>query len=343
MATRCRTNGERRILIRPTRNPTQCRASHARRERRSIRPAIDRHLPKRIRPAWRVVRRTITNFVDEEGLQWSGAVAFYLVLSVPPLLIAAVSIGVVLVGAESARSFLVDQVARFLPGQQGVIEEIVGQTVDASGAAVAAAIGFLLFSGSRVFASLITAINLMWHEIEPPGFWKRQVERIVMVLTIGALLAMAGVADVVFAFAGELLNLPTSVRVLAQSQVVPVLFIGTALFLLFYLIPRRAATWQTALIGAAVGAVALRVAQVGFTTYVRTFGGFDSAYGPIAGLAAVLTWALVASSVILLAAHLVAVMNSPDREPRPAEHQHPGEAEAKRRPKPKRREDQAPS
>ena len=228
-------------------------------------PTIDRHLPKRIRPAWRVVRRTITNFVDEEGLQWSGAVAFYLVLSVPPLLIAAVSIGVVVVGAESARSFLVDQVARFLPGQQGVIEEIVGQTVDASGAAVAAAIGFLLFSGSRVFASLITAINLMWHEIEPPGFWKRQLERIVMVLTIGALLALAGVADVVFAFAGELLNLPVSVRVLAQSQVVPVLFIGTALFLLFYLIPRRAATWQTALIGAAVGAVALRVAQVGFT------------------------------------------------------------------------------
>ncbi len=305
-----------------------------------IRPAIDRHVPKPLRPAWRVIRRTVMNYVDEQGLQWSGAVAFYLVLSVPPLLIAAVSIGVVVVGADSARSFLVDQVARFLPGQQGVIEEIVEQTVDASGAAVAAAIGFLLFSGSRVFASLITAINLMWHEIEPPGFWKRQVERIVMVFTIGALLALAGVADVVFAFAGELLNLPTSVRVLAQSQVVPVLFIGTALFLLFYLIPRRAATWQTALLGAAVGAIALRVAQVGFTTYVRTFGGFDSAYGPIAGLAAVLTWALVASAVILLAAHLVAVLNSPDREPRPADHQQPGEAEAKRRPKPKRREDQ---
>ncbi len=339
MATRGRTNGERRILIRLIPNPSHCRASHAQREHRSIRPAIDRHLPKRLRPAWRVVRRTVANYFDEEGLQWSGAVAFYLVLSVPPLLIAAVSIGVVVVGPESARSFLVDQVARFLPGQQGVIEEIVEQTVDASGAAVLAAIGFLLFSGGRVFASLIAAINLMWQEIEPPGFWKRQLERIVMVFTIGALLALAGVVDVVLAFAGEVLDLPMSLRVLAQSQVVPVLFIGTALFLLFYLIPRRAATWQTALLGAAVGAVALRVAQVGFTAYVRTFGGFDSAYGPIAGLAAILTWALVASAVILLAAHLVAVMNSPDREPRRADHHQPGEAEAKRRPKPNRRED----
>jgi len=302
-------------------------------------PTIDRRVPKRIRPAWRVLRRTVANYIDEEGLQWSGAVAFYLVLSVPPLLIAAVSIGVVVVGPDTARSFLVDQVARFLPGQQGVIEEIVQETVDASGGAMLAAIGFLIFSGSRVFASLIAAINIMWQEIEPPGFWKGQVERIVMVFTVGALLALAGVVDVVLAFAGEILELPMSVRLLAQSQVVPVLFIGAALYLLYFLIPRRAATWQTALLGAAVGAIALRVAQVGFTAYVGTFGGFDSAYGPIAGLAAVLTWALVASAVILLAAHLVAVMNSPDREPRPADHQQPGEAEAKRRPKPKRREE----
>ena len=61
---------------------------------------IDRHLPKRVRPAWRVIRRTASNYLDEEGLQWSGAVAFYLVLSVPPLLIAAVSIGVALIGAD---------------------------------------------------------------------------------------------------------------------------------------------------------------------------------------------------------------------------------------------------
>src|SRR5690606_28225625 len=63
-----------------------------------LRGRIDRRLPKRVRPAWRVSRRTVANYLDEEGLQWAGAVAFYLVLSVPPLLIAAMSIGVVVVG-----------------------------------------------------------------------------------------------------------------------------------------------------------------------------------------------------------------------------------------------------
>ena len=158
-----------------------------------------------------------------------------------------------------------------------------------------AAIAFLLFTGSRVFASLIAAINLMWHEIEATGFWRRQLQRTGMVFTVGALLVLAGAADVALALAGDALDLPPPLRVLIQSQLVPALFIGSGLFLLFYLIPRKAATWRTALAGAIFGAVALRLAQALFTGYLRDFGGFDSAYGPIAGLAAVLTWALVAS------------------------------------------------
>jgi membrane protein len=285
------------------------------------------------------VRRTATNYVDEEGLQWSGAVAFYLVLSVPPLLIAAVSIGVVLIGAEQTRTFLVDQVAQFLPAEEEIISEIVEQTVDQSGAAALFAVAFLLFSGSRIFASLIAAINLMWQEVEPEAFWRRQLQRAGMVLSIGVLLALAGVADVLIVLAAEFLELPRTLQILAQSQLVPALFIGSALFLLFFLVPRRAATWRTALSGAVLAAVTLRVAQGIFTEYLRTFGGFDSAYGPIAGLAVILTWALVASAIILLAAHFVAVLNSPDREPRPTEHKVPGQSEASRRPKPKRREE----
>jgi membrane protein len=306
---------------------------------------IDRRIPKPMRPAWRAARRTVANYLDEEGLQWSGAVAFYLVLSVPPLLIAAVSIGVVVVGADAAQSFLVGQVQQFLPAQDEIIADIVEQTVNASGPAALVAVGFLLFSGSRVFASLIAAINIMWQEIESPGFWRRQVERVAMVVTVGALLALAGVVDVAIAIAIDLLDLPVAVRLVAQSQLIPLLFLGTGLFLLYFLIPRRAATWRTALLGAVVAAVGLRVAQAGFTAYLATFGAFGSAYGPIAGLAVVLTWALVASAIILLGAHLVAVLNSPDREPRREarpDHQLPGQPEASRRPRPHRRDEEAP-
>jgi uncharacterized BrkB/YihY/UPF0761 family membrane protein len=44
---------------------------------------MEERLPRLVRRPVRVARRTVANYFDEEGLQWSGAVAFYLVLSMP--------------------------------------------------------------------------------------------------------------------------------------------------------------------------------------------------------------------------------------------------------------------
>lgn len=293
---------------------------------------IDERLPQRLRPAWRVVRRTVRNYFDEEGLQWSGAVAFYLVLSVPPLIIAAFSVGVVLVGEETARGYLTNQVTQFLPAEQDLVERIVGETIQARGPAAAISLGFLLFSGSRVFATLIAAINVMWEELPQPGFWRRQITRIVMVFTIGGIFALAALADLVIAFAGDMQALPTGVRTLFQSQVIPAALAFAALFLLYRIVPRQLPSAMTAFVGAFVGMIALRVAQGGFTAYLATIGGFESAYGPIAQGAVLLTWALVASMVVLLGAHLVAVLNNADRRRSrhgPERHPAPGEQQAR--------------
>lgn len=273
---------------------------------------------------WRAIR----NFIDQEGVQWSGAIAFYLVLSVPPLLIAAFSIGVTVVGAETARGYIADQITQFLPARQEVIRQIVNQTISTSGPAILVSLAFLLFSGSRIFASLIAAINVMWRELPDTGFIRRQVIRIVMLLTTGALFALAGAIDLGVALAGD--AIPSPFRWLLQSQLLPAALAMAALFLLFKVVPRRSATWQSALIGAAAGMVLLRFAQGAFTAYLATIGGFESAYGPIAGAAVLMTWALVASGVILMAAHLVAVLNQADRRSRGSErHGAPGEDQAR--------------
>lgn len=273
-----------------------------------------------------VVWRTVRNFVQQEGLQWSGAIAFYLVLSVPPLLIAGFSVGVAIVGQETAQAFLTNQVTQFLPARQGVIERVVGQTIDTSGPAIAVSFAFLLFSGSRVFASLIAAINVMWQRLPEPGFWQRQLTRFVMVATIGALFALAGAVDLGVAIAGD--AIPSPLRGLLETQLLPMGLATAGLFLLFLVVPRRSATWRTALVGAVVGAVLLRIAQAAFTAYLATVGGFESAYGPIASAAVLMTWALVASGVLLLAAHLVAVLNHADTDEDP-QHGAPGQAQAR--------------
>ena len=276
--------------------------------------ALSNRLGHAARAGWTAV----TNFADQEGMQWSGAVAFYLILSVPPLVIAAFSIAVAVVGEGTARDFVTSQVTQFLPAQEDVVRQLASRTIDSSGAAVVVSLAFLLFSGSRVFATLIAVINLMWKELPEPGFWRRQLTRIAMLVTTGLLLALAGAIDVAIAIFGD--EVPRPLAILAQSQVLPAAVLVAALFLLFKIVPRRAASWSSAITGAVVGAILLRVAQAGFTAYLATVANFRSAYGPIAGAAIVMTWALVASVIILLAAHLVAVLNpGPGSRPDSAE------------------------
>jgi membrane protein len=256
-----------------------------------------------------VLLRAVANFVKQEGMQWAGAVAFYLVLSVPPLVIAATSIAITVAGSEAAEDFITEQVAEFLPVAEDMLAEVAEVTVDVATPAALISLGFLLFSGTRIFAALIAAIHLMWHEVEPAGIVRTQLTRGVMLAAVGGLIVLAAALEVTIAVARDALELPVVVGWVLNAQIVPVILLTVALFTLYRLVPRRQASTLSALVVALLAAVALRVAQFGFTFFLITFAEFETAYGPLASIAAIMTWALVASVIILVGAHLVAIVN----------------------------------
>jgi membrane protein len=259
-----------------------------------------------------VVRQTVENFLNQQGMQWAGAVAFYLVLSIPPLLIAATSIADAIVGSGEAQEYIVSTVTRFVPIEERLIDEIADETLNGIGLAALVSLGFLLFSGTRIFAALITAIHVMWEEVETAGFIRMQVTRGVFLIGVGLLLGLAVIVEVGIGLVEDAVPLGGIWLWFLESEFVPLLILFAALFMLFKLIPHKEATWTSAVIGAAVGALGLRIAQYGFGLFLETLADFETAYGPLAGIGALMTWALVASITILLAAHLVAVLNRPD-------------------------------
>ncbi|CAN5583684.1 hypothetical protein BH23CHL10_BH23CHL10_18260 [soil metagenome] len=70
----------------------------------------ERSVPGRARTLFDLVLRTVTNFLQQQGMQWAGAVAFYLVLSIPPLLIAATSMADAIFGDGQAQEYIVSAV-----------------------------------------------------------------------------------------------------------------------------------------------------------------------------------------------------------------------------------------
>lgn len=256
-----------------------------------------------------VARRTVVAFLRDSGVIWSAATAFYLVLSVPPLLIAFASIGVAIAGEQPARQFIVERMSQFLPSGSAQLQSVVDSTVSGFGPAAIVSLGFLLVSGTRVFAAVTRAINQFWSHVDNAGWLRQQLSRFLLLIVVGGLLATSIALELVAAVVGSDVRLPPLAGWLLRSQLVPALLVFAGLLATYLLVPHGAARLRTAAAGALVGTLLLRLAQLLFTLFIRTFGTFQSAYGPLATVAVLMTWALIASGAILLAAELVAVLD----------------------------------
>jgi membrane protein len=265
-----------------------------------------RWLPRRPRLLFLILFRTVSGFVRHDGLSWSAAMAFWLVLSLPPLLIALSSVSVMLLGQESAQRLLTEQIAAQLPAEGGLIGQIADHDVDLMSAAGLGSLVFLMFSGSRVFGSLVLAINVMWRHVEGDGFLRRQIMRGVMVLLVGGMLLASVVLQLGILGAED--DIGALADVLAR-YLLPFMLVVGGLFLAYKLVPNGCATWRTALVGAVLTAAVLRIAQFTFWFMLNNVVDYDTGYGPLAGIAILMTWAVVASAIVLLGAEFVATLD----------------------------------
>ncbi len=263
-------------------------------------------LAEQARGAARTVWSTVRLFVDDQGLSWAGAIGLYLFLSVPPFVVGTTFVAGLLVPPEQGEAFVLEQVAKYLPAQQGLLEGIVtARPAEALGGVVSVA--FLLFSGSRAFAALTSAINVMWRRVDRLTFLRRQVLRLGMLLITLILLSLAALGE---AAVSALLDGGGSTEEvwLLDWQLIPSLLLGAFLLVAYKLLPREPVSWMHAALGAAVASVGVRLAQAAFG-WLADAGTFTTPYGELAGVALMATWALVVGVIILFGAALVAVLD----------------------------------
>lgn len=265
-----------------------------------------RKLPRRVRLPLLMVYRVAVSFVRHDGLTWAASMAFWLTLSVPPLLIGLSSMAMALFGQEAVRQVLAEQVAAQLPAQGSIIRDIVQQEIPLTSLAGVGSLVLLLFSGSRVFGALISAVNAMWSHVENTSFLRRQLLRIAMVLFVGGMLLVSTVLQLGVLGARDEIGLPAD---LLARYILPLGLVIGGLWLTYFVIPRGKATWGTALLAAVVTALLLRAAQVAFWWFLNNMVDFSQSYGPLAGVAILMTWAVVASAILLIGAELVAVLD----------------------------------
>jgi membrane protein len=248
------------------------------------------------------------NFTQDSAPQWAAAIAYYTLLSIFPLLLAAASIASYFVDPEWAITQLTEAVGDFVPQGEEQIENIVQQAMDARGTVGVLSIATLLWSGSRVFSSVTVSLNIIYDVDESYGFFKRTAIDILMLLTIGVLFIL-GLASRYFLnlFLGSGGLLPDNGNLLYNLgfQIVPVGLLLVAFFLTYLYVPRRRVEWKAAAVGAVVATTLFVIVRPIFFEYVQRFGEFSIIYGSIAIIIILVIWAWIGGMILLFGGELV--------------------------------------
>jgi membrane protein len=267
-----------------------------------------------LRSGWIMLVQSVKDLFTDSGPQWAAAIAYYSLLSVFPLLLAAVAIAAYFVDPQWVIDRGTEAVGTLVPQGAGNIGSIVRDVIAVRGSIGALSIATLLWSGSRVFGVVVLALNIAYDIDETYGFWKRTLLEVLMMATIGVLFIVAlAVRPAITLLSSVLGVLPGGQGMLLQAIqiLIPALLLLITFFLIYRFVPRSPQSWQPALSGAVAATLLFLVARPLFLYYVRQFGHYNLIYGSVAIVVILVLWAWIVALILLfggeLASHVKAM------------------------------------
>lgn len=268
--------------------------------------------------SWKILRRTVSNFIEDDSMSYASSIAFYTIFSLPAVLIIALAVGAAFYERAVVERELLSQVERLI-GRQSA-DEIQGilahATFDATSAfAKVVGIVTLIFSATTVFISLQTTLNKIWGIKPKPkrGFVKFLLNRLLslaMVATIGFLLLVSLVIDAVLVLFQGLLSQMLEGITLVFLQIVNIgvsLLLITVIFgLMFKVLPDARIKWRDVWVGAAITTVLFTAGKYLIGLYLGN-STFNSAYGAAGSLVIILVWVYYSTVIFLFGAELTSV------------------------------------
>jgi membrane protein len=256
------------------------------------------------------LKRTVTEFREDNLTDWAAALTYYGLLSLFPALIALVGVLGLFGDPQKTTSTITDTVTAIGPSSaaetfSGPIESI---TSNRSAAGFALVIGLIvaLWSASGYVGAFMRASNVIYETPEGRPFWKLRPLQMLVTLVMIVLLAIVALGlvltgPIVEAVAEPIGLSDTAITVwnLAKWPVLAALFI-TMIAVLYYASPNvklRGFKWVTP--GSIVALVVWVVASAAFAFYVANFSSYDKTYGTLAGVVVLLMWFWITNLAIL--------------------------------------------
>lgn len=274
----------------------------------------------RIRTAYRLIKETAGEVADDDVPAMAASIAYFALLSLPPLLALVVGLIGIFYGDDEARQELVDQASEVLGADGGQqLGTMIQQAQDIAGGSLIGqivGIGAIIFGATGAFMWLQRSLNKAWNvEPDPEGSGIKQFifKRFLsfgMILTIGFLLAISLVLSAILRIIGQELSdlIGGAGWVLVQvGDIVLPLLIFTLLFAaIFKFLPDARIRWKDVWIGAFATTVLFIIGRYLIGIYI---GQADpgEAFGAAGTLVVILIWIYFTAFLLLVGAEFTQV------------------------------------
>jgi membrane protein len=251
-----------------------------------------------------VLKRTFTEFKDDNLTDWAAALTYYGVLSIFPALIVLVSV-LGLIGT-SATQPLLDNLGSVAPGPaKDIFTDAIKNLQGSSGASgVFFIIGLLgaIWAASGYVSAFMRASNAIYDIEEGRPMWKTLPVRVGLTVLLMVLTAISAVAVTLSGGLAKEVGGLVGVGDIAKWPFL-ILFVSFMFAVLYWAAPNvKQAGFKWISPGSVLAVIGWIIASVAFAFYVANFGSYNKTYGALAGPVIFLVWLWISNIMILLGA-----------------------------------------
>jgi membrane protein len=267
----------------------------------------------RTQSLWRVTRRALRDWWDDNCLRLAASLAFYTALSLAPLVLLVVGLAGLVVARQQVAGQLAAQLAGLMgPAGRELVHTILAATPLQGGTlATVLGLGTLLIGATAVFGELQATMNLVW-EVQPSptggvgaelwAWLKQRLFSLALVFALAFLLLVSLVISAALAAATALLQGPEQTLLGRLLELAVSLLVLTSVFaMLFQSVPDAEIRWRDVWLGGCVTAVLFTLGKTAIGYYLGR-AGVGSAYGAAGSLVVLLVWVYYSALIVFFGA-----------------------------------------
>jgi membrane protein len=270
---------------------------------------------------WSVARRVKDDVAADNLSMIAAGAAFFGLLALFPALAAVVALyglftepATVTAQLDLLSGFMPDE-ARMILGEQ--LQRITAATDRSLGVGAIVAVLLALWSASKGVKSLMSALDIAYHEKESRGFFKLNGTAVLLTLAMLVVVPLSLAAVAVLPALIDKLPLPDFAVTAARWLRWPLIggLSVVAMALLYRLGPahsRPHKKWPWP--GAIVATLLWLIASALFSWYVSSFGSYNETYGSVAAMAVLMMWFWLSAFAVLIGGEVNAKLEG-EREP----------------------------